>query len=520
MALPSSHSPFSYKRLFATKSTDMPSEGSGLKRVLGVFDLIMFGIGAIIGTGIFVMTGQAAAGSIDRPGAGPAIVLSFVVTAVACGFAALCYAEFASMIPVSGSAYTYAYASFGELMAWIIGWDLILEYAVGNVAIAIGWSGYLVNVLEHVNIHLPPWLSIGPMTFYSVLSDIKSGDPALLKNIDPNLISLVNVVDDTAPRIGQWPVCINAAAAFIVALVTGLLYFGIKESARLNSVLVILKFVMIGLFLYYAVPHVNIDKHWTPFMPNGWTGVMTGASIIFFAYIGFDSISTAAEEAKDPQRTLPIAIIGSLAICTVLYVLVSAALTGMVPLSVLNNEAPVAEALKSVGAPGVASIISLGAVVSMASVLLVMQLGQTRIFFAMSRDGLIPKAMSKVHPRFGTPYASTLVTGFFVAIPASLIDIRIAADVCSIGTLFAFVLVALGILILRVRSPETHRGFRVPAVWLCAPLCIATCGYLMFYLGTVNWIRFGIWMALGLGIYFLYGIRHSRIGQEVKPASE
>jgi basic amino acid/polyamine antiporter, APA family len=512
MTLPSRPSPYSYQRLFATKSNHLPAEGSGLKRVLGAFDLTMFGIGAIIGTGIFVLTGVAAAGTNDRIGAGPAIVISFIVTGIACGFAALCYAEFASMIPTSGSAYTYAYASFGELMAWIIGWDLILEYAVGNMAIAIGWSGYFLNLLTYFGYSLPAWICVDPLTFRNVLD---SPD-----NYSQSLIDLVNVANQTAPRIGSWPICLNLPASAIVLMITTMLFFGVKESARLNTVIVFFKLAMIGLFVWYGLPHVDTAKHWNPFMPNGWAGIMTGASMIFFAYIGFDSVSTAAEEAKNPQRTLPIAIIGSLLICTILYVIVSGVLTGMAPLQVLKNSKPVAEALVSVGANRIADIISLGAVLSMTSVLLVMQLGQTRVFFAMSRDGLIPSAMAKIHPRYGTPYVSTLVTGIFVAIPACLIDINIAADVCNIGTLFAFVLVAFGVLILRLRSPETHRGFRVPAVWLCAPLCILTCTYLMSFLGLINWIRFGIWLVLGLVIYFLYGIRHSRIGEEVKPASE
>ncbi len=504
MASTGSLSGFIRSRIFAVKKPEQAnSETGGLKRILGAFDLTMFGIGAIIGTGIFVLTGVAAAGTTDRVGAGPAIVLSFLVTAVACGFAALCYAEFASMIPVSGSAYTYAYASFGELMAWIIGWDLILEYAVGNMAIAIGWSGYFLNLLNYFQISIPAWICVDPITFRNVL--------ARPEDFSQSVVDLVNLANQTAPRIGSWPVCLNLPASAVVLMITCLLYVGIKESARLNTVIVFFKLGMIGLFILYGLPHFNAEKHWIPFMPNGWNGVMTGASMIFFAYIGFDSVSTAAEEAKNPQRTLPIAIIGSLVICTILYVLVSAVLTGMAPLNVLKNSKPVAEALISVGANGIADIISLGAVLSMTSVLLVMQLGQTRIFFAMSRDGLLPSVMSRVHKRFGTPHVSTLVTGLFVAIPTSFIDINFAADVCNIGTLFAFVLVAFGILILRVRFPETHRSFRVPFVWVCAPLCIITCTYLMSFLGLINWIRFGVWLAIGMVIYFLYGIHKSRL---------
>lgn len=520
MSLPSSPSPFSFKRLFATKPPEVAHEGSGLKRVLGAFDLTMLGIGAIIGTGIFVLTGTAAAGTDGRLGAGPGIVLSFVVTAVACGFAALCYAEFASMIPVSGSAYTYAYASFGELMAWIIGWDLVLEYAVGNIAIAIGWSGYFLTLLEYLHVPIPTWLCVDPMSYQHVMGVVSGGDATAIEKLNPDLVKLVQEASKTAPRIGSWPICVNLPAMLIVLAVTALLYRGIKDSARVNTFFVFIKFAMIALFLYVGIQHVDFEKHWTPFMPNGWNGIMTGAAVIFFAYIGFDSISTAAEEAKSPQRTLPIAIIGSLAVCTLLYVLVATVLTGMVPINILATKEPVADALKSVGSNGIASVISLGAVFSIASVLLVMQLGQTRIFFAMSRDGLIPSVMSRVHPRFGSPHMSTVFTGLIVSLLAGFIDINVAADLCNIGTLFAFILVAIGVMILRVRSPETHRGFRTPIVWVSAPLCVVTCAALMFYLSMATWIRFGVWLVLGLAIYFLYGIHHSRIGEDVKPASE
>jgi basic amino acid/polyamine antiporter, APA family len=501
------------QRLLAKRLPDSNPESSGLKRVLGAFDLTMFGIGAIIGTGIFVMTGTAAAGTVDRPGAGPALVLSFALTAVACGFAALCYAEFASMIPTSGSAYTYAYASFGELVAWIIGWDLILEYAVGNVAIAIGWSGYLVSFLGYFGLEFPAWLQLDPMTVARVQGSLLSGNAEAVAELDSHQVELVKQITTSAPQFFGRPFSINLPAGLIVLFVSTLLYFGVKESARTNTIIVFLKFIMIGLFLIVGARYFNPAKHWVPFAPNGLEGILTGASIAFFAYIGFDSISTAAEEAKEPQRTLPIAIIGSLIICTVLYVLVSGLLTGMVPLHALNNQEPVAAALKSVGAPLTASVISLGAIFSMASVLLVMQLGQSRIFFAMSRDGLIPAFMSKVHPRYATPHISTILTGIFVCIPAMLIDIQIAADICSIGTLFAFILVALGVWLLRYSAPDIPRSFRTPLIELCAPMCVIACAILMYYLDEKTWTRFVIWLALGLVIYFGYGLHRSQLAK-------
>jgi APA family basic amino acid/polyamine antiporter len=471
----------------------------------------MLGIGAIIGTGIFVLTGTAAAGGPGHIGAGPALVLSFLFTAVACGFAALCYAEFAAMLPVSGSAYTYAYASFGELIAWIIGWDLILEYAVGNVAIAIGWSGYMLNLLNFFSIYPPAWLCIDPLSVRAALASPEAANPQTLE--------LARQAMATAPNIG-FPVILNLPAMLIVLAVSALLYFGIKESARLNSALVLLKLAMIGLFLFVGVQYVDFAEHWQPFAPNGFSGVMTGAAIIFFAYIGFDAVSTTAEEAKDPQRGLPIGMIASLAVCSVLYIAVTLVLTSMAPLSVLGNAKPVAAALNSVGATTVANIISLGAVLSITSVLVVMQLGQTRIFFAMSRDGLLPKVLSKVHPRYRTPHVCTLLTGILVAIPAGLIDIGAAAEVCNIGTLFAFILVAIGVLVLRVRHPEMHRGFRTPMVWLVAPACIISCLMLAYFLTFLTWVRFGVWMVLGLILYFAYGYRKSVLGKQLALAEQ
>jgi APA family basic amino acid/polyamine antiporter len=492
-------------RLLAIKNVESNAESSHLKRVLGPFELTMLGIGAIIGTGIFVLTGTAAAGGDNHIGAGPALVISFLITAVACGLAALCYAEFASMIPVSGSAYTYAYASFGELVAWIIGWDLILEYAVGNIAIAIGWSGYMLNLLQFFNIHPPAWLCIDPMTASHAIAHAADANPQTLE--------LAKQAYATAPNLG-FPLIINLPAVLVVLLVSTLLYFGVKESARFNSVLVLIKLAMIALFLVAGLPHVDFATHWQPFAPNGFSGIMTGAAIIFFAYIGFDAVSTTAEEAKNPQRDLPIGMIGSLLICTVLYIAVAIVLTGMAPLSVLKSPKPVAAALNAVNATGIANIISLGAVLSITSVLVVMQFGQTRIFYAMSRDGLLPKVLSKVHPKFKTPHVCTLLTGILVAIPAGLIDIGVAAEVSNIGTLFAFILVAVGIMILRVRDPQKSRGFKTPLVWIVAPGCVITCFALMYYLTPITWIRFGIWMVIGLVFYFVYGYRNSELAKQ------
>ncbi len=486
-------------RFLIRKSVHVTAD-HGLKRVLGPLELTMLGIGAIIGTGIFVLTGTAAAGGANHAGAGPAIVISFIVTAIACGLAALCYAEFAAMVPVAGSAYTYAYASFGELVAWIIGWDLILEYGVGNIAVAIGWSSYFRGFLSYYGIHLPAWLAIDPVT---ARHSIAAG-----ADVTTEQVELAREAFASAPNIG-FPIVVNLPAMVIVFLVTGLLLYGIRESARVNAGLVFLKLGLIALFIFIGLQHVDFESHWVPFAPNGWKGIMTGSALIFFAYIGFDAISTTAEEAKNPQRDLPIGMIASLIICTVLYIAVAAILTGMVSLDELRNAKPVAAALEAVGAHRTATIISLGAVVSITSVLVVMQMAQTRVFYVMSRDGLLPKFLSHVDPRFGTPVLCTIMTGILVAIPAGLLDISAAAELTNIGTLFAFVLVAGGIMILRVLEPQHERKFKVPFVWVTAPGCIAVCCYLMISLPLLTWLRFFLWMAVGFVLYFVYGIHHS-----------
>ena len=506
--------------LFQTKSvSDLQGDGghgAGLRRTLGPLQLTMLGIGAIIGTGIFALTGTAAAGGADHIGAGPAIVISFLVLAVACGLAALCYAEFASMIPISGSAYTYAYASFGELVAWIIGWDLILEYAVGNIAVAISWSGYFKDFLSKAfHLDFPAWLAIDPVTVHNAIANPTS-------EAYSGVVDLAREALATAPNVG-FPIIVNLPAVLITFLITGLLVYGVKESANLNTGLVFLKIGLIALFLFVGFQYLDVDAFWSgpanpanplgpsKFSPNGWAGIMSGSALIFFAYIGFDAVSTTAEEAKNPQRDLPVGMIASLIVCTVLYIAVSAVLTGMVPLQTLANSHPVSAALEAVGRPGIATIISLGASLAFVSVLLVFQYGQTRIFYSMSRDGLLPPAFSRIHPRFRTPVFATIVTGLFVAIPAGLIDINIAAELTNIGTLFAFTLVAGGVLLLRYKDPERKRGFRIAFVWPVAVGCMAICIYLMTALTRVTWERFVIWLVIGLVIYFLYGAKHSTL---------
>ena len=510
--------------LFQTKSVaDLQSDAEGhggpaLKRTLGPLQLTMLGIGAIIGTGIFVLTGTAAAGGANHVGAGPGIVISFVLIGIVCGLAALCYAEFASMIPIAGSAYTYAYASFGELAAWIIGWDLVLEYTVGNIAVAIGWSGYFIEFLRYFGLSFPAWLAIDPISANHAVSNPEAY---------PGLAEVAQQAFATAPNIG-FPLIINLPAVLVTFLVTALLVYGIKESANINTGLVFLKLGLIALFLFIGIQHLDFATLWggttvvpgvdgaaattvSNFMPNGWNGVFVGGSLIFFAYVGFDAVSTTAEEAKNPQRDLPIGMIASLLVCTVLYIAVAAVLTGMAPLDTLRNAHPVSAALTAVGESGAATIISLGASLAIVSVLLVLAYGQTRIFFSMSRDGLLPKVFSKVHPKFQTPAVSTILTGLLVAIPAGFIDISVAAELSNIGTLFAFALVAGGVMVLRVKDPERHRGFRVPLVWVLAPATVIACLFFMFQLPAATWWRFGLWLVLGIVIYFAYGARHSNL---------
>ena len=490
------------RSLFARKPiAALLAEGenpNGLKRVLGPGDLIMLAIGAVIGAGIFGSIGSAAAGQVDaagnvvRLGAGPALVLSFLLLGGACALAGLCYAELASMIPQAGSAYAYSYATLGELVAWIIGWDLILEYAVGNVAVAISWGDYFKSLVGDW-ISIPVWLTTGYRT-------------ALLSS-NPDVHGLL----DTAPRIAGIPILINVPAFAIVALITWLLLLGVRESARANNIMVAIKLIVLALFIIVGTQHINAANY-HPFAPNGFKGVHQGAAIVFFAYIGFDAISTAAEETKNPQRNLPIGILGGLAICTVIYVIIGAVLTGMVPSKDLGTAAdPLAFALKATGMTSIAKIVALGAVFSMAAVLLVFQYGQPRIFFAMARDGLLPHWASKIHGKYRTPYITTIMTGVFVALWSLIGDAGETYDLTNIGTLFAFALVCVGVIVLRYTDPSRPRPFRVPFVHVVGIVGAGLCVFVMQGLPHLAWVRFGWWLLIGLALYIMYGYGHSTL---------
>jgi basic amino acid/polyamine antiporter, APA family len=471
--------------LFRRKSvTELQAEAAsehGLKRALGPLNLTMLGIGAIIGTGIFVLTGTVAAQN-----AGPAVVLSFVLAGVASIFAALCYAEFAALVPIAGSAYTYGYATLGEFVAWIIGWDLILEYALSATTVAIGWSGYVVSFLGDIGIHVPPHFAAARGT-------------------------MVTLADGS--QVAAW---FNFPAVLIVALVSALLVVGIKESASVNNVIVIIKVSVVILFIALAFQAID-TSNWHPFIPAntgerqnfGFSGIVAGAGVVFFAYIGFDAVSTAAQEAKNPQRDMPIAIIGSLLICTVLYILVSGIATGVVPYQELDVPDPIAKVADRAGLGWISSLIKLGAIAGLSSVILVQLLGQSRVFFTMSKDGLLPPFVNTIHPKFRTPYLSQIIIGIFVAIPAGFLTVREAGSLVSIGTLLAFAIVSAGVLVLRIREPGLARPFRVPGIWFVAPMGVLSSFYLMFYLPLRTWERLIIWLIIGFVIYFLYGIRHS-----------
>jgi APA family basic amino acid/polyamine antiporter len=476
-----------------------------LKRSLGSWDLVSLGIGGIIGAGIFTVIGTAAAGSAAHPGAGPGVTLSFVITAIACAFCAFCYAEFASLVPIAGSAYTYSYATLGEITAWIVGWNLILEYGIGNVAVAIGWTGYFHQLFAGLGIHIPAWLAVDYRSAHQAAEMVAAAGGAI-----PPSMALPMEAWNTAPIVFGHPLILNVLAVAIIALVTWILVIGIKESARANNVMVALKLIILFFFITVGAFYVK-PENWSPFMPNGFSGVWIGASLIFFAFIGFDTVSTAAEECRNPGRDMPIGIIGSLVICTVIYVATAAILTGIAPWRELGVANPLAAAFSGIGLNWAAGIVSLGAVVSMTAVLLVFQLGQSRIFFSMSRDGLLPRYVARVHPRFQTPHVSTIWTGVATAAVAAVTNINEIVELTNIGTLFAFAIVCAAVIILRVTEPDRPRLFKTPFVPFVPLLGIAMCLYLMLGLPRITWLRFGAWLALGLLVYFAYGFSHSHL---------
>lgn len=507
-------------QLLARKSVsdfeaDIAQHG-GLKRTLGKWHLTALGVGATIGAGIFATTGTAIVGDAARPGAGPAVIFSFLLTAIACGFAALCYAEFAAMVPVAGSAYTYAYAALGEFVAWIIGWDLIIEYAVGNIGVAIAWAGYFRELLRHFGLDLPAWLATDYRSAHDAFVTLGAGGADAA---DPVVQYLASAWSG-APHLLGLPLIFNLPAVAVVLVITLILVVGIKESANANNAMVLLK---VGIILFFIAVGAFLIRpgNWTNpetggFSPNGTAGISAAAAIIFFAYIGFDAVSTAAEETENPGRDMPFGIVMSLIVTTVLYIAIAIVMTGIAPWKQLGTAEPMITALQYAhGPPGLLNfsrfIISLGAVLAMGSVLLVFQLGQPRIFFSMSRDGLLPPFLSKVHPKYKTPYIGTIITGVFVAFFAAFANIAEVVDLTNIGTLFAFVLVSAGVIVLRRTDPTRRRPFRVPWVPLTPLISIVACVYLMIQLPIVTWIRFGVWLAVGLVFYFGYGYRNSTL---------
>ncbi len=581
-------------KIFRIKSvdgiiSDSQKNDNKLRRSITWVDLIFMGIGAVVGAGIFATIGTAAAGDATRPGAGPALMLSFVLTAVACGFSALCYAEFASLVPIAGSAYTYAYATLGEIFAWIIGWDLIIEYAIGNVAVAISWSGYFCELLSGFGIYLPEWLTMDFRTamvkdsirnnffnlwtlpcsidwpisgnifslFNSISAWFHTIDISHLSNyahtklpIINELTSIFNIaaskvagcgfiypelfrtdgIFDLAPRIFGIPIIFNLPAVGIITLLTIIITIGIKESSRVNEFMVIIKLLVLGLFCAVGIFYVQ-PANFVPFAPNGFSGIAAGAAIVFFAFIGFDAVSTLAEETRDPGHDLPIGIIGTLIVCTLIYVIVTFVFSGIIPYSKLTGllasekAEPLTVALHEIGARPMAGefvknlvhytagIVALGSVVAQTAVLLVFQIGQPRILFSMSRDGLLPKMFMAVHKKFQTPHVATIITGIFVGGFSAFMSLDEMVDLCNIGTLFAFMIVCAGIIVLQITDPKRHRPFKVPGGFIIPLLGIASCLFLSSGLPGITWLRFALWLVVGLVVYFLYGMKNSRLAK-------
>lgn len=484
------------------------SKKSELKKTLNVFDLIVIGIGAVVGTGIFTIIGSAIQGGPESSGAGPAIVISMVLAAIACVFSALCYSEIASMIPVAGSAYTYTYATMGEFMAWMVGWILMLEYAIGNITVACAWTGYLAQLLKGFKHILPDFVTQFPLW-------LRADYRYILSMCDKNGLDAHNYMPFIFDKI---PFAINLPAIFIILVLTLLLIKGVKESTRFASIMVGVNLTMIISFICIGAFYVK-PENWVPFAPNGFEGVFMGAFIIFFAYIGFDAISTTAEETENPQRDLPVAILGTLILCTVLYVLVALVLTGTVPLNQIDTQAPIAAAMRMIGKDWFAGLISMGALCALTSVILIYQLGTTRILYAMSRDRFLPKSLRLVHKKFRTPYVLTWVAGLIVIVCSLFMDLNISAELCNFGTFTSFIIICIAVLILRKTEPDRQRPFKVPFSPLFPILGIVTCGGLMVYSMkylTTSSLYFPLWLLIGLLIYVFYGYRQKRLEDQGK----